>query len=360
MTANLPFEVSLNGKPYYGWKSLTVSRSIEEMSGSFDIAMTRKAAEDDLLLTGEVAPSTAVQINIHGSTFLEGFIAAADYSYDKGSSNLVVKGRDRVGDLIDSAATVNRHFEFSGQKLDGALRQILKPYGIPLSVSADVGRPFERLAVQPGESAFDFIRRTCRMRGVLPLSDGIGGLILVKPAATKSSGKLTYGDNILSGSITLDESELHHLYVVKGQTEAHFSDDDSAAATAQPEGRAYDKLVTRYRPKVIIAEAQGYAMTLEERAQWEKKQARAASRRAKYTVKGWEAKEGVIWGINTVVPVTDPRADLHREMLIAGLRFSYNEGGTRTELDLAMPEAYDLPAMRDTDQTSAIWVADND
>lgn len=360
MTPNMPFDIRLNGQSYYGWKALAVSRSIEEMSGSFDVGLTRKHTADDLYLTGQVAPGATVQIDIHGQTFMDGYVNATDYGYDAVTNSLAIKGRDRVGDLIDCAAAVDNRFEFSGQTADRAIAQILKPYGIPLRVEADMGAPFGRMAVQPGETAFDFIRRVCRMRGILPLSDGIGGLTLLKPAATKSPGHLAYGDNILSGAVMLDDSEVHSLYVVKGQTEVFFSDDDSAAATAQPEGRARDDMVARYRPKVIIAEAQGYAMTLTERAQWEKKHARAASRRAKYTVKGWEAKDGVIWAINTVVPVTDKFAGLNQEMLIVGLRFTYNSSGTRTELELAMPEAFDLPAMRDSDQTSAIWVADND
>lgn len=357
---DLPFSVSLDGTRYYGWKHITITRSLEQMSGSFDIGMTRKKTEDDLYLTGQVAPGMPVQIEIYGQTFLDGYINVTAFDYDAQRSDLSVSGRDRIGDLIDGAAAVDRAFEFSGQKLDAALRRVLKPYGIGLTVNTDVGAAFGRMAVQPGESAFEFIRRACRMRGVLPLGDGIGGLILVKPAASKSSGRLVYGENILTGSVTLDESDVHSLYVVKGQTEVYFSDDDSAAATAQPEGRATDALVTRYRPKVLIAEAQGYNMTLKQRAEWEKKQARAAARRVKYTVKGWEAAPGVIWGLNTVVPVTDKRCDLSQEMLIVGLRFSFSALGTRTELELAMPEAYELPALRDTAQTSAIWVADND
>lgn len=360
MTPETPFNVVLNKASYYGWKSIAVSRSIEQMSGSFELGLTRKVAESDIYLKGDVAPGMPAQIEILGHAFLDGYVSETQFSYDKASSTLSASGRDRVGDLIDCAAAVDRQFEFSGQKLDAAIRQIVKPYNIRLTVDADVGAAFGRLAVQPGESAAEFIIRSCRMRGILPLSDGIGGLVLVKPAAHKSGGRLVYGENILSAAVSLSDSEMHSLYVVKGQTAVYFADDDDAATTAQPEGRASEALVSRYRPKVIISENEGYDMTLAQRAAWEKKMARAASRRARYTVKGWEAAPGEIWAINTVVSVKDPRSGLSQEMLISGTRFLYSAAGTRAELDLVLPEAYDLPALKDTPATAAIWVADND
>lgn len=358
------FVARLGGQAFTNWTSMSVSRSMERMSGEFHLELTRQAATKDSFLGNAVLPGAAAQIEVGGKVILVGWVDEVKIEGDAKSDKITVSGRDKTGDLIDCAARVDSNFDFINQTLDKVVAQIIKPFGLKLTVSAPVGPAFQRLSVQPGETAFEFIERACRFRQVLILSDGIGGVALVKPHSQTSPGKLVYGVNALTRDVDLDEKEVFSLYVVRGNIEPLANDSDlgtDALAISVPEGRATDSLMKRYRPKVIISENQGYNLTFAQRAQWEKTLARARSKKATYTVQGWyaDAKAKVIWQPNSVVRVTDLPSGLDRNMLITGVSFTRDEGGTKTAIDLAIPEAFDLLPERGP-TNNLTWAADND
>lgn len=356
------FILLLDGQPWEGWEGIEVTRSIDRMSGAFNVELAKNRKDGDIALQGGMETGMTANIEIDGQTVLAGYLFGMQYEYDATRVAIAASGRDRTADLIDCAAAVDGAHDFLNQSLTSIVSKIAAPYGITVRAETDVGRPFTRASVQPGETAFEIIDRLCRQRGVLCISDGIGGLVIVKPAAQRSKGILIYGDNIIAGSVTHDASELFSLYVVKGQAEPMAADTE-ASATVTPSARVSDASVKRHRPKVIIAEAQGYEMTLAERAAWEKMHARSQSKRASYTVQGWYADPDTrdLWRPNTIVPVVDERAALFkRDMLIAGVSYRRNSAGTVTVLDLVMPDAFDLPAESEAKSGKKdIWVNDD-
>ena len=336
------YAVIINGTRWTVWKSISVSRSIERMGGSFSVDLA--SAPDRGFLSSALHTNLPVQVEIDGAVVLDGFLDTVNHSYTERSADIMVGGRDRTGDLIDCAATVDGPFEFNNQKLEKVIEAVLKPYGIPLFVDVDTGAAFRRLAIQPGETAFAFIDRICRYRAVLAVSNGIGGLVLVKPSSERSPGQLVYGQNIKRGSVTQDSKGRFSLYVLKGQSEGY--DETTGEEVSAGEGRAKDDLVPRYRPTVITAESQADNQSLQGRAEHQRNTARARGNTATYEVKGWYAdpQNRTLWKPNTVVKVVDPWRAMNRDMLIVSQTFSRSESGTATTLELAPPEAYELLA----------------
>lgn len=332
----------IDGKLWNSWEAISYSRSIERMGGSFQVTLAQKPEEG--FLSSSMRIGLSVQIEIDGQTVLDGYIDDVDHSYDDRTASISVVGRDKTGDLIDCAATVDGPFEFNNQKLEKVIEQIIKPFDIKLTVNVDTGAPFKRVAIQPGETAHAFIDRICRFRAVLPVSDGIGGLVLVKPSDEKSSGRLVYGQNIRRARVQTKGAERFSLYVLKGQAEGF--DSSSAAEISAGEGRAKDERINRYRPTVITAEAQGFTQTLQERAEWERNVRRGRGNTATYTVVGWYADPAAktLWKPNTLVWVEDPARLINREMLITSMTLERGGQGTFTTLELAVPEAYELVA----------------
>lgn len=334
--------LKISGADFTGWTSMEVNRSIERMSGEFRLELTRKGAAPQI--DPGVAAGSECEVIIDGQLALKGYIDTLTHSYGVQGTRVTVSGRDVVGDLIDCAASVDGPFEFNNVKLDKFIEQILKPFKVDLQVLADVGMPFKRIAIQPGETAFELIERVCRYRAVLPVSDGIGGLMLFKAGGLKSPGRLISGVNILSGETGYDWKERFSLYVVKGQSEADA--DSSADETAGGEGRAADEMVKRYRPTVITGENQGYDMTLKQRASWQAQMARARAIKARFDVQGWyaDAESKALWLPNSIVPIRDNVLSINREMLVTAVSFRRTMRGTFTTLDFSLPEAFDLPA----------------
>lgn len=343
---NPDFALKLNGASYSGWTEMSLSRSMEQSSGTFRLALTSRP--EDSYVDNQLMPGARAEILLNDQTALVGYVDQIYNNYDAQTTRLEVVGRDKVGDLIDCAATVDGPFEYHNQRLDQILDKILLPFDIPVSYADDVGLPFKRIAIEPGETAFELIERLCRFRSLLPISDGVGGLIITKPARLRSAGRLVYGENILEGSIDLDYSNRFSLVVVKGQEEG--TSDNTADDVSGGEGRAIDSVVTRYRPKVIIGENPDSQLSLMDRAAWDVSINRARSVTARYKVQGWTT-DGLsdFWMINTIVMVKDPLRGLNREMLIKSVGFERSIQGTYTSLELVLPDAFDIPAEAETD-----------
>ncbi|MDX2094367.1 MAG: hypothetical protein SFW64_00245 [Alphaproteobacteria bacterium] len=355
------FGLRLGGDLYTGWTEVSVTRDLTRMSGDFSLQLSRKTSDGQ---TPQVEPGRAVIVEINDTPVLKGWIDVKAVAYDKSRIDLTISGRDKIGDLIDCAATVDGPFEYNNMPLDTVVARICKPYAIEIKNDLKKTPTVKRLAIQPGESAFDFIERACRAYGVMPVSDGIGGLVLTTPASERSIGALVYGQNILSADINIDATERHSLYVVKGQGEAVDADNTDSRHIAGGEGRVSDSEVTRYRPKVLVGENQGYSGTLTDRAIWERKVDRARGMRASYMVQGWFADGSSLWKSNTLVQVTDPVADINRDLLITGMTFARGAQGTTTRLECAMPEAFDIDTKAAAksggkDGTGTLWADDN-
>jgi prophage tail gpP-like protein len=325
------YQVFIDNVLWQGWNSIEIHRSIEQMSGSFALTLAHAYILD-------VKPHQSCIIQVDGQTIVSGFIDRVDMQYSVQGTFLNVQGRDRTADLIDCAATIDGPYEFVNQTLDQVVKAIVAPFGIEVTVNAPVGETFKRIAIQPGETAYDLIERLCRYRNILPLSNGIGGLSLVEAGQARLKSQLIYGQNILSARITQDYSARYSHVSVKGQSESF--DQSSSADITTPSGLAIDRSITRYRPKLIIAENQGNDTDFKGRAAWDIAFAKARSINAQYQVQGWYAGINELWLPNRLVYVNDPQHGIDQDLLIVSVQHQYSETGSLTTLQLTQEDAF--------------------
>lgn len=343
--------LSVNGTDWAGWTALEIVRSVERVAGGFVLGLTERWA-------GQPEPRPIRQgqsctLAIDGEVLITGWIDDVEHAYDAETHTLVVRGRDRTGDLFDCAA-VHRPFEILGLKLDAIARRLCAPFNIPVTAQVDMGRPFGRFAIQPGETVWEAIERGCRQRAVLPMPDGKGGLLLTRAGeAGTAAGPLKLGGddgNILTGQMTQSAKELFSEYRVMGQQASSSAFnvfqpgavDRPGAAASSPSAVVRDASVTRYRPTIILAEMQGTGMTMAQRAEWQRAVAVGKAVRGTYTVQDWRAAEK-LWQPNTLVRITDSLVRLDdAEMLVASTTMRLTESGTTTEIEIAPRDAYRL------------------
>ena len=144
------FGLRLGTTLFAGWETISVARSMERMSGEFDLEFTAK--DDDPYLAGGMVPGQKCAVEIDGKTVLQGFTDTINYDYNKTGAKLRVSGRDQIGDLIDCAANAHGPFEFTNQTLEAIISNVIQPFGLKLTVETATGAPFARLAINPGES----------------------------------------------------------------------------------------------------------------------------------------------------------------------------------------------------------------
>lgn len=320
-----------------GWLSLRLSHSIEAAASKFTLELTERWAAEKRV-ERRIRPTQRCIIRLDGEQVLAGHIDGVDADYDATSHTLSVTGRDLVGDLVDGAAAIEPPFEWRGIKLDELARRVCAPYAVEVLATADCGAPFQRAAIQPGETAWEVIERGCRQRGLIATGDGLGRLLITRPGeGGEAAGVLVLGGddgNILSAQGRFDWSARHDVVVVRGQGEG--------GARGQGEARCHDAEMTRHRPKLLLAEAAGEGGTFQRRADWEVMICAAKSRRLTYRVPGWRGRSGRLWRPNTMVRVKDAFLELDRELLIVSVAWTLDDGGTVAELEVAPREAFEL------------------
>lgn len=343
-------KLKVDGREYSGWKSLRVGRGIEQIAGTFELSVTERWAGQEQ--PWPILPGAECVLSINGHDLISGWVDDVVPSYDVTRHGIKVSGRDRTGGLVDCSA-----IHESGEWKDRTLLQIAKdlatPFGVTVTAEASVGAPFATASIQEGETAFETIERLARFRGVLLVSNGCGGLVITRTSTERIATGLVQGENILSASATLSHRDRYSRYIVKGQNSG--SDFSTPAQNASVSAEATDPAISRYRPLVIVAEDQGDVTKLADRAKWEAGVRAGRSCRATITVQGRSHGDG-LWHPNRLVSVRDDFLRLDGDMLITSVTFILDEKGSRTELELCRPEAFELQALPEPASGDDPWM----
>lgn len=330
--------LTVNGKRYPGWKSVSIARSIETISGQFRLEVSQ-----NFPLQREAWPIRSgdeCSVSISGQIAITGFVDTTEIAHDSGDHSFSVSGRDKSADLVDCSVDLGS-WELKKQPRFDVIQKIAAQYGVKVTLGAGVSLPppKDKFALNPGEAAFDALDRMCRECGVLPVSDGRGGIVLSKPGQERATDALRLGHNILKGRSMSDASGRFSKYRVLAQRPG--SDDTFGKDAAAVKGTAEDADARSGRTLVVRAEN---AMTPEEakaRAAWEASVRAARADEVEITVQGHVQSDGKLWPLNGLIPVRDHFLGIDREMLIVSTVFQVDGGtGTTTQLSLKLPQAF--------------------
>ena len=360
--------LKVGGKIYAGWKSVNVRQGLEQIAGTFELSITERWPNQPTEWT--IPPGEFCEIFIGEDPVIGGYVDAVAVSYDAGSHNIRVTGRDRTGDLVDCTAPTTA---FSGLRFAQIAEKLITPYGITLfdetvggkrltlrdkkqgkegaaPKHARVGAHLPKQAVQCGESVFRTLEKIARSEGVLLVSDAEGGLLITRAGlAGDCSTQLEFGKNILRASFEHSHANLFSEITVKGQASAAGAGKFDVTHSA-PKGvvkrtkvaSVSNSQITRHRPLELVAETQADAKRCQQRAEWEAANREAKARKISVTVQGWRQLDGDLWRINQRVRVSCPWMRVDDWWLVAAVAFSLDDGGSLTELTLVGQKAFDL------------------
>jgi prophage tail gpP-like protein len=106
-------------------------------------------------------------------------------------------------------------------------------------------------------------------------------------------------------------------------------------------GHARDTEITRWRPFVAASRTQASSVDAQTQAEWHKRTRRGKGETLNHVVEDYRSG-GRLWRPNELADATDRWARIARDMLVAGVVYTYGAEGVRTRLKLTGPEAYDL------------------
>lgn len=350
--------LKVGGVAYDGWKSIRVTRSIEAISGSFSLTLAEKwAGQTD---RWPIYEGDECEVEIGGAPVLSGYVDSREISYSASDHSLTVSGRDKTGDLVDCSAVMDR-WQFSKTAYPDIIKALCAPFGISVSIAGGVSfqSPPAQFAINPGETCFEAIDRICRLNGVVPVSDGIGGLLLTKAGTELAAGALVYGENILSGSGSFSQTERFRRYIVSGQQPG--TDDFFGEQAASVKAEASDENARAGRVLYVRPEGNATQAICQQRAGWEAVVRAGRSGRITYTVQGWlQQKDGALWEPNFLVPVRDPVMNVSDNMLITEVTYAIDDtAGEIAQLTLKRPDAF-TPEVKTIAAETDPWLTGDD
>lgn len=329
--------LTVAGKTYAGWEDVSITRGIEQASGGFELTVSNRWPGQGH--PWRIREGDACTLAIGDDPLVTGYVDEVESTLDERAHGVRISGRDRSADLIDCSA-IHKPDQWSGIALDRLATILAAPFGVTVSVEADVGAPIPTAKLQHGETAWEAIERFARMRALLVVSDGRGGLVLTRAGkGRQATDAIVEGQNAKALSLRASGAERFSEYLVKGQRSAATDEDDDAARRVS--GRAVDRGISRYRPMLVLAEGQSDGASAADRAAWEASVRAGRATRGTARLAGWRQSDGALWPLNGLVMVTSPQLDLNDELLIAEVRNSISDHeGSITELSLARADAY--------------------
>lgn len=332
-----PVTLTVDGRDWGGWTGVEIARGIETAAGAFTLELTERWPGEPQRRA--IATGAVCTLAVGETVVITGHVDDVSYGFDGASHRVTVRGRDRAGDLVD-CSVVDDPKSWRDRTVAQIAADLARPFGVSVTAALATD-PLREFTVQEGETAWEAIERACRLRGLLAISDGRGGLLLTRAGEERADAVLEQGRTLLSASADHSLRDRHSLYLVKGQQPGgDWLDGDEAAG---PAGSADDPDVPRYRPLLILAEDQGDRATLRDRARWEAAIRAGRGQRARVTVQGWRqgGAVGPLWQPNSLVRLVSDWLAIDRELLIAAVTFRLaDRSGTVTDLDLARPEAF--------------------
>lgn len=340
--------VRVNGRIFEDWNSAQVTRSMTAAAASFAVA-----APWWLPRPGEplfARPGDALTVEIGGVPVITGYVDTIDSSTEPEKAGVRISGRSKAGDIVDCDAIVPGG-QLRGLDLLAVARRLCKPFGIGVAVDAgvSVGKKFDLIEIEQGETVDSVLVRLARERGLLKWSSTDGGVVFGRGSRGRAAVALVHRlgpmgepmaeNNVLTATGKFSMAGRFSEVVFKGQSKWDLGGE--ALRSAQPRGRAVDAGVGRYRPKVLNAENAATSSDMQKRAEWEIARRIGAATQVTASVDGWrQTPDGDLWDIGLTARVTSDMLNIDADMLVTGVSFRVDGAALRADLTLEPPEAH--------------------
>ena len=337
--------VQVGTTKYDAWESIKIARGLDTMAGVFSISMVDKWRESKE--KWPLVPGERVNVQIGGKPVITGYIDKLDVGVTNDDRSIVITGRDKTGDLIDSSAFADPS-TFKNITIESLAKKFATEiFGIKVTLDGSSGLPFDKFTIKQGETVFEMLERAAKLRGLLLISDERGDLVITSRAggsigaapSIRSAGKaatdvfgravpsvkniqksfdfptkglggkskvsLTAGEdgNILSAKATYDYTDRYQTYLVKGQSQG--TDVFNRKNVTSVSAVARDLAIQRSRVRIILADGSVNKVTAQKRANWEAIVRATKSVDVVVKVEGWfkpKEKSAASEAVDSLVP----------------------------------------------------------
>lgn len=372
----MTMKLEVNGVQYDNFTAASCEIRLDALSNTFSF---EAVAADGVPLPFKGGEACRVIVN--DNVVLTGSIEVVDVSYDANDHTIIVQGRDKTGDLLDSNLS---GFELRGESL--TLKQIIEKAIDDIStpnisaeskikvleeVATDVFNPAEDvISAEPAMNAFDFIEKYSRKRQVLLTSNGDGNIVITSGSGIEAAGSIQHiigaeDNNVLASSFSFDTTGRYNAYKFASQLNPfalNLAGDTGLDSVVDQSGGVTDPDVRIGRQLILIAEAPNSDDQNEARAKWEANIRKARGLAYSVTVPGYQVDptdlNSLLWQTNRLYQIVDDYLGKSEPMLCNTVTFTLDvEGGELTSLGFVDEKAYSLDlAKPQTSKTAGLVI----
>jgi len=370
--------VEIDGQTFETFKSVNIDTDLDKFGFVFDLEINVPNQESDINTQGK-----SIKINIDGNTLVTGFIEKQTITTTRDSTSIVIEGRDKPCDFIDSRvsnkafstpigfeALLKKLLVITGYEVVASNKKIGLQTELGINQIAVVNEygDIENFANSEGigfskdESAYELIQRLADKRRLVLGTNGDGNIVIREigqnTASTilqryKIQGVNTTANNIQTSTIVRDDSKRYYEYkIISSSTGINSVAKDGLPAAdnlndnkVQYSGVFYDNEVRPTR-KFIDYVANLTNSQCQERAEWECNIRRAKAFEYRCRIFGFRQNlntlisKNPLWEINTLVYLFDEVCNVEGEFLIKSIKYSKSLSGTFCDMVLVNPLAY--------------------
>lgn len=327
--------LTIEGRDYYGWLSVSIQLSLTAISRSFDVSLTTKADEKGGY--SRINVGNSVVLKIGKDKLLNGYVTNVSESYSGTQRQITIKGRSKTIDLVECCPPEEKPLSYKKQRPLEILKALAGFYGV--NVVSEVAKQDQiDFDISPEEKILDGLVKLLRTHNLLLSDNSDGDLVLVRVGSGGTCyDSIQLGKNVLSAKMEVDGSGLFSRYVILGQGTNPSSE---RSITDNQLKRSAEWSGSRFRVNTIVQSGNAVGDQLQARVAMIRDASVAEAQALSYVVQGWRQSNKELWPVNAFVSVDDKSLGIKEAFLIERVTYSLNNQGMTTRIELKSPAAF--------------------
>lgn len=331
--------VNING--YEGWTSVSVSRSVDDMAGTFELSVCMDRPQSQYMSTPALSEDQPCTITVFGQTVITGFIDKRVGTCGPEDYTLTLSGRSKTRNCID-CSSIHDTGQYNNQTSSAIVQDLAGKLGVTVlnQLSEDPVHP--RFIFRDGEYAERTIRTCCREFGITATDDEQGNLVLKEIGKRGGGSPLILGQNIHSYTVSKDVSERYSEYIAKGQSVP--TDDNYGKQASDIVRKIQDSGVNTYRPLILHMDGDSDNKKVDKRGKMEATRRTGEGIEVSIVAPSWQQEGGAIWQPDTLHYIDIPLEGVAETMLLKAVNFRLSNDAYETDLTFVPPQTYTAAA----------------
>lgn len=348
--------VVLNGAPFWGWTSVTITQSFDKASGDGKLTITELPEDPFPAKIGD-----QVTVLMAGQPVLTGMVYTVDGNHDIKHHDINITLRDKTQDLVDSTLGP-KHENKPPVTLAEVARKTIGKMGLPIGVIDKVNpEPFKEGEVPVGDIetfGHQYLDNWAQNRQTVLNTDGKGNLVIDRNQGEMGPGMLWKSrdmddplNNVQKAQYKNTLQDRHNqnaAHAQKSPTDKQFWEGKPKGyqpAQAKPLSKHWgvdnDSSIPATRRRHFRTRSGLDNDSPKKKAKWRSNIAKGRGFQYIATVQGFEAAPGTLWWHGKLVPVRDDHFLISDVLFVVQVKFHKDmKGGATTEVVCTYKDAY--------------------